>query len=119
MLSCPLCEFPSAEYFCQDTQRCYFQCSECAFIFADPVVRLTPDEEKAVYDQHQNSPADSGYRQFLNRLAGPLTERLGRKGLHGLEPGLLSDCMRVWWEQSVAGSVLKPVSKLLRLVILR
>jgi 2-polyprenyl-3-methyl-5-hydroxy-6-metoxy-1,4-benzoquinol methylase len=48
----------------------------CSLIFADPSARLTPDEEKRRYDQHQNNPDDPGYRRFLNRLAVPLIERL-------------------------------------------
>lgn len=87
MPSCPLCESAPANEFCRDLRRRYFQCAECALIFADPAARLKPDEEKAVYDQHQNSPGDPRYRHFLNRIAEPLVERLGKPGLQGLDFG--------------------------------
>ncbi|MGB2360319.1 MAG: methyltransferase, partial [Porticoccaceae bacterium] len=46
--------------------------------------------EKAIYDQHQNSPDDLQYRRFLSRLTEPLLERLGpcSRGLDfGCGPG--------------------------------
>lgn len=48
--------------------------------------QLCPEEEKAQYDLHQNDPADSGYRQFLSRLADPLMARL-KPGSVGLDFG--------------------------------
>lgn len=87
MPNCPLCESAPAPEFCRDARRRYFQCGECALIFADPASLPTPEEERAIYDRHQNNPADPGYRQFLSRLARPLTRRLTKKGLHGLDFG--------------------------------
>lgn len=87
MPTCPLCNSPSAGTFHQDKRRTYFRCTECALIFADPDVLLPPEEEKAVYDQHENNPEDQGYRRFLDRLAAPLTERLGPAQLDGLDFG--------------------------------
>ncbi|MEJ1336149.1 MAG: class I SAM-dependent methyltransferase [Candidatus Sedimenticola sp. (ex Thyasira tokunagai)] len=37
---------------------------------------MPPQEEKAVYDLHENSAFDSGYRRFLNRLFIPLSQCL-------------------------------------------
>ena len=51
---------------------------------------LSPGEEKAQYDHHENSPDDLGYRKFLGRLFEPVNTRLlpGRKGLDfGSGPG--------------------------------
>lgn len=59
-------------------------------VFVPPRFLLSPAEEKSVYDQHQNSPDDAGYRTFLSRLCNPLCERLspGSRGLDfGSGPG--------------------------------
>lgn len=87
MIGCPLCESPSVDDYARDIRRRYFRCSECGLIFADPASRLTRSQEKAVYDQHENSPSDPRYRQFLSRLAEPLKARLAKKKLHGLDFG--------------------------------
>jgi SAM-dependent methyltransferase len=51
---------------------------------------LSMDEERAVYDLHNNDARDSGYRAFLEKLALPLLERIpaGALGLDfGCGPG--------------------------------
>ena len=45
------------------------------------------DAELAIYRQHENNPQDSRYRAFLNKLAAPLSQRLGTTGLTGLDFG--------------------------------
>ncbi|GAM54645.1 putative methyltransferase [Vibrio ishigakensis] len=67
-------------------------------MFVDPSQRLTPEQEKAIYDQHENDPGDQGYRRFLSRIAEPMDERLGsnQQGLDfGCGPGpALAQMMR-------------------------
>ncbi|WP_299019935.1 class I SAM-dependent methyltransferase [uncultured Photobacterium sp.] len=87
MQTCPLCHSQSAGTFHQDKRRAYFRCLDCALIFAEPDALLPPEDEKAVYDQHENNPEDLGYRSFLGRLATPLAERLGASPLSGLDFG--------------------------------
>ncbi|MGF1683024.1 class I SAM-dependent methyltransferase [Photobacterium minamisatsumaniensis] len=87
MYHCPLCHCEVAEIFHQDKRREYFRCGECALIFADPNALLMPIEEKTVYEQHQNNPADEGYRRFLNRVAAPLMAHFGSTPLQGLDFG--------------------------------
>ena len=87
MHHCPLCHHGVAEIFHRDRRRRYFRCGECALIFADPDARLPPEEEKAVYDKHENHPEDLGYRRFLGRLAAPLLEQLGPERCRGLDFG--------------------------------
>jgi hypothetical protein len=41
---------------------------------------LPREDEKAVYDRHENEVDDQRYRGFLDRLAGPLLERLQPPG---------------------------------------
>lgn len=77
VVTCPLCATPQDLIWLQDLKRCYYRCGNCALIFADPASHLSADAEKAIYQQHENNPADAGYRQFLNKLAAPLLARLG------------------------------------------
>jgi len=55
-------------------------------VFVPRSQHLTPEQEKAVYDQHQNNPQDMGYRQFLKRALAPLLPRIYR-GMRGLDFG--------------------------------
>lgn len=88
-MNCLLCH-DEASHFLSDPRRSYYRCGHCRLIFADPASHLSPQQEKAVYDQHQNHPGDAGYRRFLSRLALPLTAKLtpGQQGLDfGCGPG--------------------------------
>ncbi|WP_406565338.1 class I SAM-dependent methyltransferase [Marinobacter litoralis] len=51
-----------------------------------PECRLTPDEECAVYQLHDNDPDDAGYRRFLSKLADPILAALP-EGAAGLDFG--------------------------------
>ncbi|GEK11407.1 hypothetical protein PPEP_a3291 [Pseudoalteromonas peptidolytica F12-50-A1] len=53
---------------------------------ADPNSRLTPAQEKAIYDSHENDLEDAGYRRFLTRVSEPLIARLSKPSL-GLDFG--------------------------------
>lgn len=97
-MTCPLCLSSSHRHFYEDKRRSYLQCSECALVYVPPQFYLTPEAEKAEYDLHENTVDDPGYRQFLNRLWAPLSERLERGSLvleFGCGPGpALADMMR-------------------------
>ncbi|HSH45355.1 MAG TPA: methyltransferase domain-containing protein [Longimicrobiales bacterium] len=58
----------------------------CALAWVPPEHRLDAAAERARYETHENDPADPGYRQFLDRLASPLIQRL-RPGDQGLDYG--------------------------------
>ncbi len=80
----------STEEYYRDRRRSYIQCPNCKLIFVPEPFWLTPEDEKAVYDLHENSPNDTGYRSFLSRLTAPLMERInpGDRGLDfGCGPG--------------------------------
>ncbi len=51
-----------------------------------PECRLSAEQERAIYQLHNNDPDDQGYRRFLARLADPLAERL-HPGAQGLDFG--------------------------------
>lgn len=72
---CPLCQQSAGKPFFQDS-RDYFRCTNCALVFVLPDQFLSPAAEKAVYDQHQNSPDDLAYRRFLGRLFEPVSQRI-------------------------------------------
>jgi 2-polyprenyl-3-methyl-5-hydroxy-6-metoxy-1,4-benzoquinol methylase len=38
--------------------------------------RLDKETEKSIYDKHENSPNDEGYRRFLSRFSVPLDRRI-------------------------------------------
>jgi 2-polyprenyl-3-methyl-5-hydroxy-6-metoxy-1,4-benzoquinol methylase len=87
---CPLCEGSNCQAYYQDSKRHYYQCGRCALVFVGAEYHLTPEQEKAEYDLHNNSPHDPGYRRFLSRLCVPLCERLSpaQRGLDfGCGPG--------------------------------
>ena len=90
MQTCPLCAAADTRHFHRDRRRDYWRCARCALVFVPAEQRLDAREERAVYDQHENSPEDPGYRRFLSRLYDPLRERLapGARGLDfGAGPG--------------------------------
>ena len=80
---CPLCRASDGRAFYQDSRE-YFRCPVCALVFVLPCQFLSAKEEKSVYDLHENSADDPGYRHFLPRLFGPLSQRLapGSCGLY-------------------------------------
>jgi len=83
---CPLCfSAENSERF-QDKARKYYLCARCELLFVDPNDFLSPSEEKAEYDLHQNSPSDLRYRRFLEQMLTPMVERIPVKS-KGLDFG--------------------------------
>lgn len=73
---CALCGSPDSGLFHSDKRRDYWRCGQCLLVFVDQDQHLPLAAEKAIYDLHQNNCADTGYREFLSRLAIPLLARL-------------------------------------------
>ena len=86
MLPCPLCEDTNSKHYHKDKKRDYFQCDRCELVFVPTDQRLDSDAEKLIYDLHENTPSDEGYRRFLSRFSEPLSERLSPKS-SGLDFG--------------------------------
>jgi len=82
---CPLCQSLEISPFYQD-KRDYYQCTDCTLVFVPEHQILSPEDEKAMYDRHNNSPDDPGYRHFLSRLFTPVAERLSPHS-YGLDFG--------------------------------
>lgn len=88
--ACPLCRKTDPRFYHRDRSREYLRCERCKLVYVPAAWHLPAAEEKALYDQHRNSPDDQDYRKFLSRLTKPLLERLGRNGVFG--PGLDFGC---------------------------
>ncbi|WP_020414816.1 class I SAM-dependent methyltransferase [Microbulbifer variabilis] len=73
---CPLCRHKAVQFYYRDKFRSYHQCDRCALVFVPTEYHLTPDEEHAYYDLHENSMEDEGYHRFLSRCAAPLLDEL-------------------------------------------
>lgn len=87
---CPVCLEGKPQSFRQIGKQIYLRCSSCEATVMAPESRLTAEEEKQIYELHDNDPTDAGYRRFLAKLAEPLMERLppGAQGLDfGCGPG--------------------------------
>jgi hypothetical protein len=85
--TCPLCHHQQTHLFYRGHQRSYLRCQNCDLIFVSRGDLLSPQQEKARYDLHQNNPEDAGYRQFLNQFVQPLHKRIGPPPQHGLDFG--------------------------------
>ena len=75
MADCPLCGHASCFYH-QDKQRVYRRCEQCSLVFVPQHYHLLAEQEKAVYDLHENKPDDPAYRQFLARLFDSMVQCL-------------------------------------------
>ena len=85
-LCCPLCGCSHTDSWHQDKHREYVKCRECELVFVPPAWHLSPEDEKAYYDLHNNNVDDPGYRRFLSRMYQPVAERI-QAGVSGLDFG--------------------------------
>lgn len=85
--TCPLCHHINTQDFHHGINRNYLRCPNCALIFVQREALLPPSREKKRYDLHENDPADTGYRSFLEQLLTPLTQKLGPPPLQGMDFG--------------------------------
>ena len=73
---CLLCELPLSHAQRYIPERLHCRCDTCGLICATDFKRLNFEQERSRYELHQNSPADSSYRAFLNRLILPMLRYL-------------------------------------------
>lgn len=88
--SCPLCHSEPIRQLAVIDSKTYWRCDMCYLTFLSSESYLCPDDERARYLLHENSPEDCRYRQFLSRLTDRLIPKLqpGAKGLDfGSGPG--------------------------------
>jgi 2-polyprenyl-3-methyl-5-hydroxy-6-metoxy-1,4-benzoquinol methylase len=87
---CPLCNNKDIKSFFADKNRIFQRCTDCELVFVPERYWLNSQDEKKIYDLHENDPLDQGYRAFLSRLSKPLFSKLNseQKGLDfGCGPG--------------------------------
>ncbi len=87
---CPLCTSKKSSLFHKGENREYLHCQVCDLVYIPQEFFLSKEQEKAKYDNHQNSIKDEGYCNFLDRLLTPLQRYLkpNAKGLDfGSGPG--------------------------------
>jgi transcription initiation factor TFIIIB Brf1 subunit/transcription initiation factor TFIIB len=85
---CPLCKIQNSKLIFKDKKRDYFICSNCELIFVLEESLLSSNEEKEIYNLHENDPNDSRYHDFMNRLLIPFREYIKGDGLDfGCGPG--------------------------------
>lgn len=90
LYECPVCFGASREFPVATDGRHYRQCVHCEATFLIPAQRLSASLEYAHYLRHNNDPADSDYRRFLDGLRQPLLNVLPgpQSGLdYGCGPG--------------------------------
>jgi hypothetical protein len=90
---CPLCDNSRSQQFHEQVvpagsgqRRSFRRCDTCSLVFVPRRFHLSRADERAVYEQHENDPADAGYRRFLSRLFEPLRARIS-DGATGLDFG--------------------------------
>ena len=89
---CPLCDRSDCRLYWQgkNPARDYYHCQNCDLIFVPPRFHLCSEEERKIYDLHENDPHDEYYRNFLGKLFKPMAALLSQhsKGLDfGSGPG--------------------------------
>lgn len=67
-MNCPLCATRATLLEHVVLKRRFYCCPQCALAFHDPGQRLSPEEEKSRYAQHNNDSKDPRYRNFLRPL---------------------------------------------------
>lgn len=71
---CKICRFDTVLYH-ESFRGIYHKCASCGAVFLDDSCLLTPEEEKARYEKHNNDINDSGYRSFLMPVVEAVTSR--------------------------------------------
>lgn len=89
---CPLCDRKTCHLYWQSNapKRDYYHCQQCDLIFVPTRFHLCSEEERKIYDLHENDPSDQHYRNFLGKLFNPMAALLSQqcKGLDfGSGPG--------------------------------
>ncbi|MCB0378308.1 MAG: methyltransferase domain-containing protein [Bdellovibrionales bacterium] len=97
-MGCPLCNSPEVGAFLTDEKRQwrYWHCHQCDLVFRDPQSHLNKLQEKARYQEHNNSIENEGYVHFLTPVVEALLPYLkdGDVGLdYGSGPGPILDIL--------------------------
>lgn len=84
-MNCIVCEEVSTQPFSLEDKK-YWRCEQCFAVFLDKKARLSFEEEKIRYEQHDNNILDEDYRKFLSKLFKPMKNRINPRS-RGLDFG--------------------------------
>lgn len=73
---CPLCRENLSTPPVTHLKRIFFRCENCDLLSLDTSQRLTPSEEKARYETHENDIQDPKYQEFVRPLVNWVQEKL-------------------------------------------
>jgi len=82
MIRCPLCTDDTGKVFADN----YYRCEVCRYVFLDRDFLPSKEEERRIYDYHQNDPSDLAYINFLSQITGPLQTELALSFPNGSSP---------------------------------
>ncbi len=74
--NCPLCQSSNSFLYASGEARTYIHCRCCDLVYVPMKYFISKEAEKEKYDNHQNSPQNQGYIDFLNKLLIPLRKNL-------------------------------------------
>lgn len=89
-MQCILCgcgETKAAEVAVNKIRKTFFRCTKCDFCFLDRTQLLDFSQEKARYLLHQNSSDNSGYVNWLGKIADSALQVIDLKGKNVLDYG--------------------------------
>ncbi len=72
--NCTLCN-ARALFFHSFRHRDYYKCQKCTAIMMDARHFLSPAEERARYEQHENCVDDPGYQRFVSPITDAIQEQ--------------------------------------------
>ena len=86
-MKCPLChgDQNSIKHTKQDGQV-YLDCEFCRLIYMDEAYRLSPQQERAHYETHNNDISDVRYQNFVSPIVDYISRHV-EKGKLGLDYG--------------------------------
>lgn len=85
--ACPLCLCQDVLVVAEIATPRYYRCTCCALIFIDDIHIVSPIEEKARYDTHNNSLDNEGYVAMLERFLRTAVYPFVPAGAHALDFG--------------------------------
>lgn len=68
MNKCIVCNQPTEVIKQRSFQIEYHYCENCEFLYKDPKFYISSDEEKAIYDSHENHVDDQNYIAYFQRF---------------------------------------------------
>jgi hypothetical protein len=73
-IACKLCLASGCTAVGWNKDREFLHCPSCGLIFVPPDCWLTPERERARYEHHDNTVANTGYVRFLDQIANVVAD---------------------------------------------